>query len=74
MLRQICFGETTLRIISLRSTSTKSLKSSKQPTKRELLLKLRNSTGYPLISCKDALTATSYDIEQVGFSNRLAYR
>jgi len=65
MLRQMCFGESTFfHIISIRSASTKPLKS-KQPTKKELLLKLRNSTGYPLISCKDALTATSYDIERV---------
>ena len=64
MLRKIICFESAIRIISLRYASTKPQKS-KEPTKRDLLLKLRNSTGYPLINCKDALAATDYNVEKV---------
>ena len=32
---------------------------------KQLLLKLRNKTGYPLINCKEALAATNYDLAKV---------
>ena len=64
MFRKIIFVENCFYATSIRFASLKA-NNKGQSTSKELLLKLRNSSGYPLINCKQALAETNYDIEKV---------
>ena len=64
MLRKVVFFDNSFNSYLKRFAFTKANETNEKNTK-QLLLKLRNKSGYPLISCKEALNATNYDVEKV---------
>lgn len=57
MIRASLIGNVAKRMLSAEAKST--------PSQKQILIKLRNKTNYPLINCKEALKASGYDMEKV---------